>query len=109
MSLAPLSPAGAGIVAALTAADGPLSQGFEHAAASVVERGAWCAWTWGTFARVLIRAGRDGEAEGLVDRLDALPLPIDGPTGAVARFACRETMRLRLALRSPAYRQGEFA
>ena len=109
MSLAPLSPAGAGIAAVLADADGPLALGYAHAAASVVERGAWCAWTWGAVARALIRLGRDGEAESLVDRLDALPLPTDGPTGAVARFACRETMRLRLALRSPAYRQGEFA
>lgn len=96
-------------ITALAEVDGPLSLGFAHAACSTVERGAWCAWTWGAFARALIRAGRDGEAEGLVDRLDALPLPMDGPTGAVARFAGRETMRLRLALRSPAYRQGEFA
>ena len=109
MSSAPLSPADAGISAVLADTDGPLAIGYVHAAPSVVERGAWCAWTWGAFARALIRVGRDSEAEGLVDRLDALPLPTDGPTGAVARFACRETMRLRLALRSPAYRQGEFA
>ena len=106
---APLSTAGAAVSAVLVAADGPLAAGYAHAAASLIERGAWCAWTWGHYARSLIRAGRDGEAEGLVDRLDALPLPSDGPTGAVARFAHRESLRLRLALRSPAYRQGEFA
>ena len=105
----PHSPSGAAIAAVLAATDGPLAAGFAHAATSLVERGAWCAWTWGAYARALIRAGRDSEAEGLVDRLDALPLPADGPTGAVARFAHRETLRLRLTLRAPAYRQGEFA